>query len=434
MTKTLKLSNAFPEHSADDWTALVQTFLKGKAFETLIRETQDGIEKGPLRTVSQRPQNIAPLTRLSFPKSGSTSDTRPWKIAVPVQDPDITHANIQALEDLEGGASAVRIERENASDPDRPAKGLNLKTTSNVKRLFNKIHPALIPITFAPSDDITDLNALLRGLPSLEQARINLGLTTLEPLENAQNFTKDLPKHWTLLTVNAADIHDAGGTDGLELSYMAAKLTDFMRDLGAETASSRVIIELAADQDGHQLIAKMRAARRICARIKDSFGLSDTEVEIQAVTSKRMMQSIDPWTNFLRLTSATFGAICGGADTITVHPFTQALGLPTPFGHRTARNIQLLLMEESQLGQVQDPAFGSYYHEYLTQEIAETAWKKFQNIEAAGGIKNYVNSGSLEADLTAYRSKRIAKADPILGVTLHPMETARPAKIRTGAR
>lgn len=430
MTQTLHLSDKFPVHSADDWAALVHTFLKGRPFETLIHETLEGIEKGPLRSASHRPDTIVPLTRISNTISNGASETRPWKIAVPIQDPDLTYANTQALEDLEGGASAIRIQLGKSSDPNMNATGLNLKSVSDVKRLFNKIHTDLIPVTFAPMRDISDILTVLKNVPSLRKARINLGLSDLSHLKNTKTIVKDLPENWKLLTVNGADIHDAGGTDGLELAYTAAKLTDFMRDLGPKNAENTVIIELAADQDGHKLIAKIRAARRICARIKESFGLTETDIEIHAVTSKRMMQSIDPWTNFLRMTSAAFGAVCGGADTIMVRPFTQALGLPTPFGHRTARNIQLLLMEESQVGQVHDPAFGSYYHEHLTNKIAEISWKKFQDIEALGGLKAYENSGARDKDLKACQSQRHEKASPILGVTLHPTDAGRPAKTR----
>lgn len=430
MTKTLHLSDEFPVHSSDDWAAFVHTFLKGRPFETLIHETLEGIEKGPLRSASHRPDSIAPLTRIPSKISNGASETRPWKIAVPIQDPDLTYANTQALEDLEGGASAIRIQLGKSSDPNLNATGLNLKSVSDVKRLFNKIHTDLIPVTFAPKRDISDILTVLKNVPSLRQTQINLGLSKLSDLENVKTLIKDLPENWKLLTVNGADIHDAGGTDSLELAYTAAKLTDFMRDLEPKNAGKTVIIELAADQDGHKLIAKIRAARRICAQIKESFGLTETDIEIHAITSKRMMQSIDPWTNFLRMTSAAFGAVCGGADTIMVRPFTQALGLPTPFGHRTARNIQLLLMEESQLGQVQDPAFGSYYHEHLTTEIAEKSWEKFQSIESLGGLKVYENSGALDQDLKACQSQRLEKASPILGVTLHPTDVGRPAKTR----
>ena len=186
-------------------------------------------------------------------------------------------------------------------------------------------------------------------------------------------------------------------------------------------------VELTTNQDGHLSIAKLRAARRIYTSIAKAFDIEAAPLSLHAVTSARMMQSIDPWTNMLRVMSAGFGAIIGGADFITTRSFTDALGTPTEFSNRIARNMQLMMMEESYLGQVQDAAFGSYFHERMSDELAKAAWAEFQQIESEGGLSNIE---LFKNRIKAAAKTRDEKNNPILGVTLHPAENSREAKVR----
>jgi len=136
----------------------------------------------------------------------------------------------------------------------------------------------------------------------------------------------------------------------------------------------------------------------------------------------------------LRVMSAGFGAVIGGADYITTRPFTDAIGNATGFGHRIALNMQLMMMEESHLGQVKDAAYGSYFHERMTDSLAKSAWTEFQQIESEGGL---LNIEPFKARVKAAANARKEKADPILGVTLHPLKNAstayREAKVRKAA-
>ena len=99
-----------------------------------------------------------------------------------------------------------------------------------------------------------------------------------------------------------------------------------------------------------------------------------------------MMTARDPWVNMLRTTLACFAAGVGGADAVTVQPFDAALGLPDAFARRIARNTQSLLLEEANVARVIDPAGGSWYVERLTEDLAQTAWDWFTEIERAGGL------------------------------------------------
>jgi methylmalonyl-CoA mutase len=129
---------------------------------------------------------------------------------------------------------------------------------------------------------------------------------------------------------------------------------------------------------------------------------------IAADTAWRMLTRYDPYVNMLRATMATFSAGLGGADSINVLPHTLALGLPDPFARRAARNTQLVLLEESNLAKVSDPAAGSGGIEALTQQLCEAAWQLFQETENAGGVFASLEQNLIQRQVTATRAAREA--------------------------
>jgi len=400
----------FPDTTISDWSNLAESFLKGAAFDTLVHRTEDGIIKGPLSTRADISTDIAPYFRKDIP----LLDQRDWHISAPVSDPNISFANRQLLEDLNGGASAARITC--------GVDGVAIRHKNDLKRLLDQVFTDLIPIYLAPHED----GFVFKLFENYEKSHLNLGLSPRTA--DLETYTRECPENWKLVTLDAAQIYDRGGTDVQELAYLAASAAYTFRQLGPEPASRHISAELATHQDGHVSIAKLRAARRIYARIAQSFGIENQSLSLHAITAKRMMQKIDPWTNMLRVMSAGFGAVIGGADFITTRPFTQALGNATPFGYRIARNMQLLMMEESRLGQVKDAAFGSYHHERLTDALAQKAWAEFQQIEGEGGFENLA---PFNARIDQAIAARQDQDHPILGVNLHPTDNGRVAKIRT---
>lgn len=413
----------------------VEKGLKGAEFETLVNRTEDDLIRGPFFSEEDRPEEFASQPRLEAP----LLDERPWHMCAPVRDPDIKFSNAQLLADLKGGASALDI---TLSD-----KALSLKSRSDLKRLLEGVWLNLVPLRFHIKSNFAENTDLIKSYAPLTDSVVDLGLdpigTSLSGETRASESVQasgletvldGLPENWTALSVNAAAVHDQGGTEAQELSVMAAMAAHYWRQYGAETKLS---VRLAADQDGHLGIAKVRAARKIINRIAGVFG-AKSETPLHCVSSLRMMQSIDPWTNLLRVMASGFGSVCGGADFITLRPFTDAPSdtprLATPFGYRIARNMQLMMMEESHLGQVNDPAYGSYFHEALTQKIAEAAWTEFQAIESGGGIEDILASGALQQSIATAKSERESRNDPILGVTLHRAEDTKPAKLREAAK
>ncbi|GLW06702.1 methylmalonyl-CoA mutase [Microtetraspora sp. NBRC 13810] len=232
------------------------------------------------------------------------------------------------------------------------------------------------------------------------------------------------------ITVDGTPYHDAGGSDAEELGCSVAAGVSCLRALTAEGLSvaealGQLDFRYAATADQFLTIAKLRAARRLWARVAQVCGASESGAQRQhAVTSSAMMTARDPWVNMLRTTVACFAAGVGGADAVTVQPFDARLGLPDDFARRIARNTQSLLLEEAHAGRVADPAGGSWYVERLTADLAEAAWAWFREIERAGGMAAALESGLVAGRLAATRARRADdvahRRTPITGVSEFP--------------
>jgi methylmalonyl-CoA mutase len=224
------------------------------------------------------------------------------------------------------------------------------------------------------------------------------------------------------ITVDGPAFCDHGANAGWELAGVLGAGAEYLRLLtgaGVDVAAAlgQISFRLAADDDQFMTIAKFRAARLLWARVAEVVGRPDSgAVRLHAVTSRAMMTRRDPWVNMLRTTVAAFSAGVGGADTVQVLPFDVAIpggypGVTAGFSRRIARNTQLLLLEESHIGWVLDPAGGSWYVEDLTETLAAQAWSNFQEIESRGGLRqaaDYITEQvdrirGVRADDIAYR-------------------------------
>jgi methylmalonyl-CoA mutase len=235
------------------------------------------------------------------------------------------------------------------------------------------------------------------------------------------------------ITVDGPAFHDLGASASWELAGSIAAAVNYLRVLGdggiaPGDALRQISFRFAADDDQFMTIAKLRAARQLWARVAEVVGEPDAgAARLHAVTSVPMMAQRDPWVNMLRTTVAAFSAGAGGADTVLVHPFDVAIpggfpGTAASFARRIARNTQLLLLEESHIGRVLDPAGGSWFVEDLTKGLAEQAWKHFQDIESRGGFeaaRDYV-VGQIK-EVAARRADDIAhRRKALTGVNEYP--------------
>lgn len=188
-------------------------------------------------------------------------------------------------------------------------------------------------------------------------------------------------------------VHDLGASDAQELGYAMAVGAAYLRALtagGRDVAEAAGLVEfrLAATDEQFLTIAKLRAARRLWARVLELSGVPQERrtMRLHAVTSRPMLSSYDPWVNMLRACVATFAAGVGGADAVTVLPFDAPIGLPDAFSRRIARNTSSLLVDESHVAAVADPAGGSYLVERLTDDLALAGWEELRRSDEAGGV------------------------------------------------
>jgi methylmalonyl-CoA mutase len=235
------------------------------------------------------------------------------------------------------------------------------------------------------------------------------------------------------ITVDGPAFHNLGASASWELAGAVAAAVAYLRILGQRgieppEALRQISFRYAADDDQFMTIAKLRAARQLWARVAEVVGAPEAgAATVHAVTSLPMMAQRDPWVNMLRTTLAAFGAGVGGADTVLVQPFDVAIpggfpGVGTSFSRRIARNTQLLLLEESHIGRVLDPAAGAWFVEDLTERLAEQAWTHFQAIEQRGG---FVEAGDFVAaqiaEVRAARTDDIAhRRTALTGVSEYP--------------
>ncbi len=235
--------------------------------------------------------------------------------------------------------------------------------------------------------------------------------------------------------VDGTDFAQAGASNAQELGLVVAAALAHVRDAvaaGLDTADAlnQVTFAVSIDDDQFAGIAKLRALRTLWARVADVLDARAAGAAItHAVTDLSMFTQRDPWVNMLRSTIAAFGAGVGGADQVTVHTFDAALPVDartsrTSFTRRIARNTQLLLLEESNLGRVLDPAGGSWYVESLTTDLAAAAWDVFTGVEKQGGYTAALESGSIAEQVDAAlaaREKAVAhRKAPITGVSEFP--------------
>ncbi len=382
------LSAGFSSPGEEQWRELVDKALKGGAFDRLISRTLDGIEIQPLyrRNIDGAP----PLARV---QAGD------WRALARIDHSDPQLANVQAKADIAGGAGGLHLVFAGSSG----AYGFGLPSDAGALRealAGVDLSGLALELDLADQDMALHVSAIVQqqGIAP-GSAAISFGLCALDgrfaPDAGFGERAKSLAAHGfsgPLAIADARCVHDAGGSDGQELAFALAQAIATLRALeGAgftlEAAREALSFRLALDADFFASLCKLRALRRLWAQVESACGLEPKPVRIHAQTAWRMMTRRDPWVNVLRATVAAFAGGAGGADSISVLPFTQALGLPDAFARRLARNSQLVLAEEAHIGAVADPAAGAGGFEALTQALCEKAWSLFQEIERAGSLQ-----------------------------------------------
>ncbi len=433
------LSGAFAQATEETWRRAVDRALKGASFEKLVSKTYDGAALAPLYARASAPG----------PRALRKTPGR-WGILARADLADADAANRQAIEDLEGGCDGLHLVFAGAQG----AYGAGLAEDGEdflAHLLANVRLDYAIPVAIEYSPRAP--NAAKSIMRLIDRAHIEPSITRVsfgfDPL-GAQALHGFLPAAWSshsktfaeeakaaakagfvhgTVAADARVVHAAGGSEAQELGFALAGALAYLRalaDAGLDLDAARdlLLFRLAADAEEFLTVAKLRALRRLWARVEEACGLAPKPALVHAETAWRMMSQRDPWNNLLRATLAVFSAAIGGADAVTVLPCTQALGAPDAFARRLARDTQLVLQDESHVHVVDDPTNGAGGFEALTEELCARGWEAFQKIEAEGGLAASLEKGAFQArvlETAAQRAKNIAHAkDKITGANEFP--------------
>ncbi|WCK55951.1 methylmalonyl-CoA mutase family protein [Aneurinibacillus sp. Ricciae_BoGa-3] len=469
-----ELFNAFPHPTYQEWRELTEKSLKGASFEgKLVTHTYEGIDLQPMYRMEDI-QNLPYLSSLpgSSPYVRSANLTghveKPWEVAQELSAPTPQLFNEAAQQDIARGQTALTIVLDKATRSGRDADvapqedvgaaGLSLSSLSDMRAAMHGIDLQNIPLyvqgegafTFllltaaylkaetrpyqnlhgcVGEDPLGTLVAEGRLPGSAADAYDRLAGMTAWALENAPDLHT--------IAVQGAPYHNGGASAVQEIAYALASGAEYIRELQArglavDDIAPRFLFSFSIGSNLFMEIAKLRAARSLWATIVQAFGGAEEaqKMRIHARTSAWTKTVHDPYVNMLRGTAEAFAGIVGGADSLHVSPFDEAIRPSDEFSRRIARNTQIILQQEANLSRVIDPAGGSWYVETLTDSIAQNAWTLFQKVEEQGCMYQALVKGfpqSEIAEVAAARRKNIARRkDKFVGTNMYPNLSEKP--------
>lgn len=470
LPRELRVDTLFPPPDLARWRALVDADLKGAPFEKrLVTHTYEGIHVQPLYTAATSGElasaigasGVGAMTRAARPLGNSV---RGWDIRQERAEAELHASNAAIREDLMGGATSILLRFDACAraglDPTDAhgaalagRDGLSAYTLDDLDQALQGVHVHMISIALESGAAFLPMSAMLaalwerRGVTPAEargafsadplavlarDGQLPCSLeSSMKDMVDLARWTSDHYPHVSSVRVGTAAYHHAGATATQDLAFSIATALEYLRamrngGLRVDQAASQMTFSFAVGCGIFLASAKLRAARRLWARVLDACGAHpDSRAMVMHVRpSKRVLATRDPWVNILRNTACVFAASLGGADAISSTPFDAPLGEPSPLGRRLARNTHHLLMEECQLHRICDPLGGSWYIETLTDELCEKAWVILQAIESRGGMARALNSGWVGEQIDQAMQPRIrnisTRKDVILGVSDFP--------------
>ncbi|WP_353956500.1 methylmalonyl-CoA mutase family protein [uncultured Brevundimonas sp.] len=434
------MMGGFPIPTPLEWREAAERALKDRPLESLLHLDADRLVTRPLYADATGVQPV-------FAPRPSDAEGRAWDLRTLVEGDDAEAVNAGVLTDLENGAASVLL------------AGAMLSDGAWLGRALDGVALDLAPVALDAGFDgpaaADALAALAKGAP---RALLRFHLDPISAFAEAGGSPRPIEDHLSeaagaaarhaatypeagLFLASGRVAHEAGASIAQELAFAAGGAVAYVKagvgaGLTVEAALGGVTLGLAVDQEYFDGLAKVRALRLIWTSLSKAFGM-DAPAVIEARSSRRMLSARDPWPNLLRLTAAGFAGAVGGADAVVLDGFTRAEGLADAFARRQARNTQLVLMEEANLGRVDDPAAGSWYLDARTRELAEAGWAEFQAIEAEGGLVEALKGGIVQGRVARARQMREATfadgAAQIVGVTKYVDPEPRPAPVEADA-
>ena len=424
----------FPIPSPADWRVLAEKALKDRPLESLVHLDPDGLAIRPLYAAATGGQPV-------FAPRPSDAEGRAWDVRTLVEGDHPAAVNAAVLADLEGGAASVLL------------RGAVLADSEPLARALDGVALELAPVGLdAGLEGPEAANALAVAAKGSPRAKLLFHMDPLSAFAEAGAAPRAIDEHLMLAANTAARhagaypeatfflaggrvVHEAGGSLAQELGFAAANAVALVKaavaaGMTAEAALKGTVLGVSLDQEYFDGLAKVRALRLIWRTLSRAFGF-ETPALIEARSSRRMLAARDPWPNLLRLTAAGYAGAVGGADAVVLDGLSRANGRSDAFARRQARNTQAVLMEEANLGRVDDPAAGSWFLDARTRDLAEAGWAEFQRIEGEGGLVVALRTGDIQDRVAAARAEREAAlasgASQLVGVTKFVDPDPRPA-------
>ncbi len=441
-THTETLFAEFPASSPADWRKAAEEFLAGAPFEKkLITRTPEGIDLQPIYTqedtarITETWPGLPPYVRGSD-ALGSRVDG--WHICQEPGDAEPAAFNTALLHDLQRGQNAVSVPVALANHLDVALRGVDLAAVPVFVRAgatASSSATALIDLAKSQGHAATTLKGAVLADPLGELASagtLPAGVdAAYDDMAQLARLAKTANLSLRTIGVNATVWAEAGANAVQELAFGLATGVEYLRaldkrGLGADETAPRFLFTYALGSNLFMEIAKLRAARLVWAR---AVGAAGGEADAQRLvchgrTTRWNKTVLDPHVNLLRTTTEAFAGVVGGCSGLQVGTFDECIRTPDDFSRRLARNIQIILAEECQLGRVIDPAGGSWYVETLTRQLAEKAWALFQQIESRGGMVAALNENFPQSLVEKTAAERLAavagRRDAVIGTNLHP--------------
>ena len=444
ITKREKLFTEFPPVPTEKWEEVITADLKGADYERkLVWRTGEGFNVRPY----YRAENLEGIQFLGsqageFPFVRGTRTHNRWHVHQTVAVECPKEANAEALKLLNSGVESLgfSIAKEGftAADLDELLREISIPAveltfcgvqTGNVAGLvLDKLEKEGL---MADAHVAFCIDPLVKGLSQKGDFCSPDGEKCFAKIVSLIERTREY-KHIRIVTVSAGIFSNAGSTIVEELAFALSAGNDYLARLtdagvDADTAARKLRFSFSVTSNYFMEIAKFRAARMLWANIVKGYAPAKNcacKMMIHARTADWNQTVYDPYVNMLRGTTEAMSATIAGVHSLEVTPFDAAFENPTEFSKRIARNVELLLKNESHFDQVVDPAGGSYYVENLTQSIAAEAGKLFLEIEEKGGYTTAYKAGFVKeriAASAAAKDKAIAtRRQTLLGANQYP--------------
>ena len=444
-TKSEKLFTEFPPVPTEKWEEVITADLKGADYERkLVWKTGEGFNVRPY----YRAENLEGVKFLGsqageFPYVRGTHAHNRWRVHQTVSVVCPKEANAEALKILNAGVDSlgfcIASADFSAADLDTLLKDICIPAVEITFCGEKTAHVAELVLAKVEKEGIAKedvriafcIDPLVKGLSSKGEFCSPNGEKCIARIVELIHKTKEY-KHVRIVTVAGQTFGNSGSTIVEELAFTLSAGHDYLvrltdAGLDVDAAARKLRFSFSVSSNYFMEIAKFRAARMLWANIVKVYGPAKNcacKMQIHAETSRWNQTVYDPYVNMLRGTTEAMSATIAGVHSLEVMPFDASFENPTEFSKRIARNVELLLKNESHFDQVVDPAGGSYYVENLTQSIAAEAWKLFLEIEEKGGYTEAYKAGLIVERIkasAAAKDKNIAtRRQTLLGANQYP--------------